>query len=247
MALVTAAQANPLTRAPYSGVNAHNGFDFLSSNGDQLDYFVNMSPAITGYVFAFFTNFPDVLVDKYFGIADRANYAIATAATGFTMPQISTDGIQTGVYQPNVFPGKVSYGKELSIKFFDFTELYLTTLFQEWYGLVSPYDSETLNMSKQCYKRISFANYKLTYYGSVLIFTTDPTVTKVTNAMVCYDIWPTNLPTDILSQEISGNNLYTFNMNFKVNQVQPISRTYFPLIEGIFLNKLKEGEVIKDI
>lgn len=182
--------------------------------------FPEFSPAITGYTFMYLRKIPaDVSKLKY------SEYVLSALSRGFTLPQITLSENTFDSFNPISLPGKLNIGSDFSVKLIDTTSLFATHLFSNWVKLIRPLSNDALSKkSKNLIKRIKPGVYVEQYSTDIMIFTTDPGLLEVTAAVLLIGAWPSNLPMDILSTEISGVDAYTFTQNFKVKQTLPLSK-----------------------
>jgi len=196
-------------------------------------YNSDFSPGITGYTFAVFSRFSTPMLSSFFGMDTPVS--LATLSRGYTAPSISISETTYSGYEDYVIPGKLNVGKELSIRFVDSGDGALMDFFKIWFSIIKPMDKTSYRIHQQMTQKIQGALYKVLYYGSVILFSTDPTLSKVTDAVGFIDIWPTSYPMDILNVEISNTEAAYFTMNFKVNRFMPRSESLVSLCENAYL------------
>jgi len=196
-------------------------------------YTSDFSPGITGYTFAIFGKFSVPMLSTFFG--SNTPVSLATLSRGYTAPSISITETTHSGYEDYVTPGKLSVGKDLSVRFIDDANGSLMEFYKLWFSIIRPMDVGSYRLHQQMTQKVSGSNYKLLYYSSLIVFSTDPTLSKVTDAVGYLDIWPTSYPMDIMNVEITNNEAVTFTANFKVNRFMPRSNELISMCENAYL------------
>jgi len=224
----------PLTR--HSGVPLHLPGDeqFVS------EYVADFAPAVTGYTYALFGSFGTEFLNQFFNSSTQI--ALATLSRGYTAPSVSINEVNYKGYEDYTIPGKLNVGKEVTIRFIDTQEGNLMDFFKSWFSIIKPMDRESYQIHQQMTKKINGAIYQLLYYGSVVVFTTDPTLGRVIDAVGFIDMWPTSYPMDIMNIEISNVDLLTFSVNFKFNRFMPRTKNLIDTCQNSYLPVYKSLE-----
>jgi len=205
-------------------------------------YSSDFSPGVTGYTFAVFGRFSASMLSSFFG--SNSTIALATLSRGYTAPTVSISENTYNAYENYVTPGKLNVSKDLSVRFVDDALGSLMGFFKLWFSIIRPMDTETYHIHQQMTQKISGAAYRLLYYGSLIVFSTDPSLSIVTDAVGFLDIWPTTYPMDILNVEISNTEAATFTANFKVNRFMPRSDDLISMCETEYLPYYKSYDYL---
>jgi len=227
---------------PQSPLTRHSGVPLHLPGDEQFvsEYVADFAPAVTGYTYAIFGSFSTELLNMFFN--SDTQVALATLSRGYTAPNVSINDLIFKGYEDYSIPGKLTVSKEVSIRFIDTQEGSLMDFFKFWFSLIKPMDEQSYRLHQQMTKKISGSVYQLLYYGSVIIFTTDPTLGKVIDAVGFIDIWPTNYPMDMMNIEISNVDLLTFTMNFKFNRFMPRTQELIDTCQNVYLPIYKSLE-----
>lgn len=201
----------------------------------------DFSPAITGYTFMYLKRVPYGATNW-----DYSEYILSALSRGYTLPQITMSENTFDSFNPISLPGKVNIGTDFSVKMIDTTSLFATHLFADWFKLIRPLSNDALSsLNSDLLKKIKPGLYVEKYSTDIIVFTTDPGLLEVTAAVLLKGAWPSNLPMDILSTEISGVDAYTFTQNFKVKQTTPIGK-YSDILEYFSGNILPQLRSVYD-
>jgi len=206
------------------------GFTKSSDGRTSLDGQYDYDPAVSGYTHVYIDNIPKEMegfIPGAFKSSTELGYAIAALSREYVLPETNIESVTYSGMAKFQTPGALKTGSELSIRFLDTVDLQLSNFFRAYNQHLRPKAGRPTQSSSKTTSEALHENllelkgseWQSKYHMNAVIFSTDPTCGKVTQATSCFGLWPKKNPNEHLSIAIGDVSVFVFTQNFSVSYI----------------------------
>lgn len=203
---------------PFASAIEHYGTRFYGSSIGQIA----VDPYTSGTFYIWFS-FPEGFDATVLGLEKIKNIGITSArdlkkllcgsCIGVTPPGATLNKIEFGGTGGSkwAIPGSIDYGTSITLKFFEFKNIPIISIFSQWFSLIR---SNLTGLSRL----ITDQYNQPTYSGTLLYWTTDPS--GGIQYYAAYDgVFPLKNPQDAAVSDIDSIDKLEIDLEFNVNKV----------------------------